>query len=121
MHRHRDKNGTAPFVGNGETTSQNEQGSERREMSVRGGEKQRVEGNSEKTAEITFEYAVEETPKKIFFNDWCDRHPENDNHDSLFERARAIEKRYDALLAGAVSASAPAKSAAQQQQTRRRE
>src|SRR5437016_14662889 len=64
MHRHRDKNGTAPFVGNGKTTSQNEQGSERREMSVRGGKKQRVEGNSEKTAEITLEYAVEEKDRK---------------------------------------------------------
>src|SRR5437763_7079267 len=109
MHRHRDKNGTAPFVGNGETTSQNEQGSERREMSVRGGEKQRVEGNSEKTAEIAFEYAVEEKPKKKFFNDWRDRHRGNDNHDSLFDRERAIEKLYYAMLVRAVSEKEPGK------------
>src|SRR6266700_3150534 len=68
MHRHRDKDRTAPFISNGEATSQNEQWHERREMGVRSREKQRVRGDSEKTAKIAPDYPVEKKPKKKFLN-----------------------------------------------------
>src|SRR5260370_35759947 len=103
MHRHRDKNRTTPFIGNSETGSQNEQRRKGGEMSVRGGEKQGVEVNAEKTTEITLEYAVKKTPKKKFVNHLRDRHRENNDHDSLFDRVRAIDKNENALPAATAS------------------
>src|SRR5437660_7081885 len=99
MHRHRDKNRTAPFISNGEATSQNEQWHKRRQMGVRSREKQRVRGDSEKTAEIAPDYSVEKKPKEKFLNDGRDRHCENDDHNSLLDRARSTEKLDDVLPA----------------------
>src|SRR6266487_167003 len=99
MHRHRDKDRTAPFISNGEATSQNEQWHERREMGVRSREKQRVRGDSEKTAKIAPDYPVEKKPKKKFLNHGRDRHCEDDDHNSLLDRARSAEKLDDVLPA----------------------
>src|SRR2546429_7783513 len=99
MHRHGDEDRTAPFVGNGEATSQDEQRRKRREMCVRGREEQCVHRDSEKTAEIALDYPVEEKSKKKFLNHGSDRHCENDNHYSLLDRGRRTEKLDDVLLA----------------------
>ena len=56
-------------------------------MRVRSGEEQCVEGDSEETAKIAFEYAVKEEPKKKFLHHRRDRHRENDDHDALLDRA----------------------------------
>ena len=53
--------------------------------------------NSEKTAEVAFEDAVKEKPEKKFLNHRRDRYRENDDHDSLLDRARAAEKLDDVL------------------------
>ena len=68
-------------------------------MGVRSREKQRVRGDSEKTAEIAPDYPVEKKPKKKFLNDGRDRHCENDDHNSLLDRARSTEKLDDVLPA----------------------
>src|SRR6266480_2810447 len=103
MHRHGDEDRTAPFVGNGETTSQDEQRRKRREMRVRGREKQCVDRDPEKTAEITFDYPVEEKSKQKFLYHGSDRHRENDDQNSLLDRGRRTEKLDDALLARTAS------------------
>src|SRR5262249_46463089 len=63
MHCHRDKDGTAPFVCNGEATSQNEQGDKRREVRVRCREQRRAERDTNKAAKIAFDDVVEEKSK----------------------------------------------------------
>src|SRR5207302_10179212 len=95
MHRHRDKNRTAPFISNGEATSQNEQGHKRRQMGVRSREKQRVRGDPEKTPEIAPDYPEEKKPKKKYLNHGRDRHCENDDHNSQLDQARSTQKLND--------------------------
>ena len=72
-------------------------------MSVRGGEKQGVEGNSEKTTEVTLEYAVKKKSKNKFLNYRRDCCRKNNNQNSLIDRARSAEKLDDVLLARAAS------------------
>src|SRR6266545_5292628 len=101
MHCHRDQDRTAPFVGNRETTSQDEQGHKRGEMCVRCGKQQRAECDAQKTAEITLEYTVNKKSKKKLLNHRGDRYRENNDHHPLLDRARSAEKLDDVLLARA--------------------
>src|SRR5947208_16408726 len=103
MHGHRDKDGTAPFVRNRETASQNEQWRERRQMCVRCREQQRAQCDAEQAAEITFEYTVKKKSKEKFLNHRRDCYGENDNQHSLLDRTRSTEKLDDVLLARATS------------------
>src|SRR5213080_803775 len=100
MHRHRDENRAAPFVRNRETTSQNEQWDKRRKVCVRRGEEQRAQRDTDKAAKITFDDVVKEKSKQKFFNYRRDCYCENDDHDSLLQRARTAEKLDDVLPAG---------------------
>ena len=111
MHRHRDKNGAAPFIGNSETASQNEQRYERREMCVCSRKEQRVYCNSEKSAEITFDDPIEEKPEKKLLNHWSNGYRKHDYHDPLFDRLRAAEEFDDVLLAGTAAEKALCKRA----------
>jgi hypothetical protein len=103
MHCHRDKNRTAPFVRNRETTSQNEQWDKRGKVCVRCGEQERAERDTNEAAKIAFDDVVEEKSKQKFFNYRGDCYCENDDQDSLLERARAAEKLDDVLPARTAS------------------
>jgi hypothetical protein len=103
MHRHCNKNGTAPFVGNCETASEDEQWHKGREVCVRRGEQQGAEHDTNQAAKIAFDYIVEEKSKQKFLNYWSDRYCEDNDHDSLLDRARAAEKLDDILPARTAS------------------
>ncbi len=64
VHRHGNENGTAPFVSDRETNSENEERRKRRKMRVHRGKKQRVCHHSHPTAEISFHHAIEKNRKK---------------------------------------------------------
>jgi hypothetical protein len=68
-------------------------------MSVRCGEQQRAECDAQQATEITLEYTVNKKSKKKFLNYGRDCHGENDDHDSLLNRARSAEKLDNVLLA----------------------
>src|SRR5437762_12865603 len=69
-------------------------------MCVRCSEQQRAERDSNETAKIAFDDIVEEESKQKFFNYRRDCYCENDDHDSLLQRARTAEKLDDVLPAG---------------------
>ena len=70
---------------------------------MRCGEQQRTERYTKEAAKIAFDYIVEEKSKQKFLNYGCDCYCENDDHDSLLDRARTAEKLDDVLLARTAS------------------
>src|SRR5580704_11641838 len=81
VHRHRDKDGTAPFIGNSQTTTEGKERREGREVRVGGGEKQRIERQCQKPTAILLEHAVEKKTKKKLLSDWRQHDREKNNQD----------------------------------------
>ena len=98
MHRHRDEDRATPLISESKTASQDKERRERRQMRVHGGKEQRVGDQPEKATEITPQNAVEEETKEKFLGRGRNGDGENDDHDPLLDRARAIEKLDDALF-----------------------
>src|SRR5262249_8585131 len=103
MHRHRHKNGAAPFVGNRKAASENKQWHKRRKMCVRCGEQKRAKGDADQTAKIASRHAIDEKSEHELLDYRRDRHCENDDHDSLLDGVRATEELDNVLLARATS------------------
>ena len=68
-------------------------------MCVRSREEQCVHRNSEKSAEITFDYPIEEKSEKKFLNHRSNRDRKHNDDDSLFDRVRTAEEFDDVLFA----------------------
>jgi hypothetical protein len=66
---------------------------------VRCGEQQSAECDTQQTAEIALEYAVNKKSEKELLNHRRDCHGKNDDHHSLLDRARSAKKLDDVLLA----------------------
>src|SRR5712691_13206311 len=75
-------------------------------MRMHGGKEQRVGDQPEKASEITLQDAVEKKTKEKFLGRRCNGDGENDDHDPLLDRARAIEKLDDALFTRTASENA---------------
>ena len=65
---------------------------------MRCGKQQRTERDAKEAAKIAFDDIVEEKSKQKFFNYRRDCYCENDDHDSLVNRARPAEKLDNVLL-----------------------
>src|SRR2546421_148839 len=92
MHRHRDKDRAAPFVGKSEATAEDEERQGRGQMIMRGSEERGVKEQTDDDAKITAKDAINKKAKDKFLRHWRDDHRQNDNHHSLLNRLRAVEK-----------------------------
>ena len=63
MHRHRDKDRTAPFVGKGEAAAENEERQGRGQMVMRGSEKRGVKEQTDDDAEIAAKNTINKKAK----------------------------------------------------------
>src|ERR1700736_3889928 len=121
VHRHRNKDRSAPLVGKSETNPEDEQRQGRWQMGMRGGKEQRVRDNPDGNAQIATEHTINEKPKNEFLRDRCDHYRQNNYGDPLLDRLRAVEQIDNLLLARAAAKNGLSNTLGQANQRRCRE
>src|SRR5438270_1927019 len=103
MHRHRDKDQAAPFVGKSETAAENEERQGRGQMVMRGGEERGVKEQADDDSEIAAKNTINKKAKDKLLRHWRDDHCQNNDHHPLPNGLGAVEK-IDNLLSARTAA-----------------